>query len=372
MKLAIVFDDLIQYGGAERLLLAVTEVFSNAPVFTSVATSEWEEICKEKHIKLRTSFMQKLPFKKGLNRLYSVLGLHILAFESLDFSQFDVVLSISARYAHGIITKPDTKHICYMNSPGRMFWDSFSYFQNEGIFIKILRPLIQPFLAHARNWDFTASQRVDFFIANSPVPQKRIEKYYKRDSEVIFPPVEFPNFQEIDSTLQSQKYFLIVTRLLSWKKVDIAIKACAKLKRPLKIIGTGPALKDLQKLAKTGSLIEFLGYVSEEEKWKLLKNCEAFIMTQEEDFGISPLEAMAMGKPVIAYKKGGALVYVTPQETGEFFEEQTPESLAEVLQSFEATKFHPHECQTQANLFTKQKFQEKIADIVNKVYYKAI
>ncbi|HOM78412.1 MAG TPA: glycosyltransferase family 4 protein, partial [bacterium] len=189
MKLAVVFDDLIQHGGAEKLLLSVMEVFPQAPLYVPLMSKEWEHALHEKNFCVCTSFMQKLPFKKKLNRFYSVLGLHILAFENFDFSQFDVVLSISARYAHGIITKPKTKHICYMNSPGRMFWDTDSYFEGEKFLTRLFSFLLQPFLSHVRNWDFIVSKRVDCFVANSPIPRRRIAKYYKRDSDIIFPPV---------------------------------------------------------------------------------------------------------------------------------------------------------------------------------------
>lgn len=369
LKTALVFDDLIQFGGAEKLLLAVHEIWPDAPVFTSVVSEEWLQKCKRLDIKVQTSFMQKLPFKKILNRFYSVLGLHMLAFESFNFSDYDLVFSISSRYAHGVLTKPSTLHVCYMNSPGRMFWDTFSYFSKESFFTRVFRFLISPFLTHVRNWDYTAAQRVDYFIANSPVPQSRIRRFYNRDSEVIFPFVEFPSFDisELQNTHEKESYYLVLTRLSSWKRVDLAIKACQKLNLNLKIIGEGSARKSLEKLADPETT-EFLGFVTEQEKWKLLANCKALIMTQKEDFGITPLEAMIVGKPVIAYKEGGAQVTVLSGETGEFFEKQTVDSLVSILRNFTPTNYSPKICQEQARRFQKEKFKFKIMEFINKVY----
>lgn len=374
MKIALVFDDLVQHGGAENLLLAITEIFPQAPVYTTLATSNWKEFFNKSGITLKLSFMQKLPFKKKLNRFYSVLGLHMLAFESFDFSDFDIVLSISSRYAHGIVTKPKTKHICYLNSPGRMFWESFDYFGHESSLTKFFSFLIKPFLNHVRIWDYLSAQRVDVFVANSPEPQKRIKKYYGQRAEVIFPPVSAPiNFPQAYNSSSSKTgldYYLILTRLLPWKRVDIAIEACTSLGLNLKIIGNGPDLHRLKKLSKklkASEKVEFLGYVSEKEKWDYLQNCRAFIMTQKEDFGIAPLEAMLVGKPVIALRKGGALVYVNPS-TGTFFDDQTAHSLQGVLKSFDPENFDPQACKDMAQKFSRSEFQKNILGLVNRVY----
>ncbi|HSX39789.1 MAG TPA: glycosyltransferase [Candidatus Saccharimonadales bacterium] len=360
MKLAIVHDDLIQFGGAERLLLAVHEIWPEAPIYTSVASKRWQKVCKDQKIKLITSYMRFLPFIEKLNRFYSPFLLHVLAFESFDFSQFDVVLSISARYAHAIIVKPQTKHICYMNTPGRMFWEPSAYFENEKFKPKVLNLL----LTQLRLWDYTAAQRVDYFIANSKTPHDRIKKYYHRDSQIIYPFVENSKFSSENSI--EGDYFLVISRLLSWKKIDIAIKACNDIKLKLKIIGEGPAYQSLKSLA--GATIEFLGYVSETDKTKYLKSCKAVINTQYEDFGIVPLEAMACGKPVIAYAQGGVLETVIPHKTGLFFEQQSAQSLKQVLQNFDATKFNIAECRAQAHKFDKAIFQNQIQKAVNEVY----
>lgn len=361
MKLAIVHDDLIQFGGAERLLLALHELWPEAPVYTSIASKEWLQKCVDENIDLKTSFMQKFPLKKQLNRIYAPFLLYPLAFESFDFSEYDVVLSLSARFAHGIITKPYTKHICYMNSPGRMIWESHNYFEYEK-FNKL--NLLMPSLTALRLWDFTAAQRVDYFIANSTLPKSRINKYYQRDSIIVYPFVETNKFPLNKYT--SSEYFLIISRLLAWKRIDIAIKAFNKLNLPLKIIGEGPEHDRLRSLA--ASNIEFLGYVSEEEKRIHLSKAAALVVTQHEDFGITPLEAMASGKPVIAYGKGGVLDTVEPGITGVFYPEQTEESLAHVLIDFNYKDYLVSDCLARAKRFDKCRFTKNIQDFVHAVY----
>ncbi len=345
-------DDLIQFGGAEKLLLAIHDIWPDAPVYTSVVSKKWRKVCKDLNITVKSSFMQHLPFIEKLNRFYSLLLFHVLAFESFDFSQYDVVLSISARYAHGIITKPHTKHICYMNSPGRMFWEPHNYFENE----KIGSWAVQPILSHLRLWDYSAAQRVDHFIANSKTPQARIKKYYGRESTIIYPFVDTHKFKPVNTP--NGNYYLIITRLLAWKHVEIAIRACIDLNISLKIVGEGPALSALKSIATAN--IEFLGYVSESQKLTLLQTCKAVINTQHEDFGIVPLEAMACGRPVVAYGKGGVLETVVPGTTGEFFYDQTSVALKKVLTGFNPAKYSSQTCRAQADRFTKTLFERNI------------
>ncbi|MFZ5424797.1 MAG: glycosyltransferase [Patescibacteria group bacterium] len=365
MRLALVHDDLIQFGGAESLLLAMHEIWPQAPVFTSVASEKWQQVCKDKRINLNTSFMQKLPKIERLNRYYAPLHLHPIAFESFDFSQFDVVLSVSARFSHGVITKPSTKHICYMNSPGRMFWESKDYFDYENFLgakkLKNLAlSLLKLPLASLRMWDYTAAQRVDYFIANSKTPQARIYKYYKRNSEIIYPFVDNKKFLNVKS--KKGRYYVVISRLNAWKRVDLAVQACSNLKLPLVVIGDGPELEKLKSIA--GSTVKFTGYVSEEEKIKLLSECIALINTQYEDFGIVPLEAMAAGKPVIAYKRGGALETVIPNVTGTFFESQSIEELINVLKAFEPNVYSEFDCKDRAREFDKSVFTRRLKDFV--------
>jgi glycosyltransferase involved in cell wall biosynthesis len=367
MKLAVVCDDLIQFGGAEQLFLTVLETWPDTEVYTSVISPEWRRICAEKNIKVHTSFLQKFPFAALLNRYYSTFLLHVFAFESFDLSNFDVVLSMSARYAHYVVTKPPTTHICYMHSPGRMFWEPKAYFQDETygaltLLKKLAHIVLSVPLSILRILDYTAAQRVDFFIANSKTTQARIKHYYKRDAVVIYPFVETKPSM---SVAPSEAYFLVISRLVSWKKLDIAIEACNSLKLKLKIIGTGPDHGRLKKIA--GSTITFLGRVPEEEKNRLLKNCLAVIQTQHEDFGLVPLEAMTYGKPTIAFGRGGALETIIDGETGLLFAEQTPKSLADCLQVFSNTNFNSAACVKHASTFTKARFVTSLRDFVYNV-----
>lgn len=369
MKLAIVHDDLIQFGGAEKLVLAMHELWPDAPIYTSAASEKWLEIISKEGIELETSFMQKLPFIERLYRYYSPFLLHAMAFEQFDFSEFDVVLSVSARYAHGVITKPGTKHICYMNSPGRMLWEPSSYFKGEnyGLLspIKFMAPLFLKLpLSILRAWDYAASRKVDYFVANSRTPQERIKKYYRRDSVIIYPFVDYEEFSGLEP--KEGDYFLVLTRLAPWKKVEIAVRACSEQGLMLKIVGTGPDESRLKSLA--GKSVEFLGYVSEKNKKELLSGCTAVINTQKEDFGIVPLEAMASGKPVIAYKGGGVLETVVPGKTGEFFTEQTADSLTKALKNFDKNKYSPDDCRIRAAEFDKSVFINKIRALVDGVY----
>jgi len=364
MKIALVYDDLIQFGGGENLLLDVHKIWPEAPIFTSVASNRWQEICKREKINLQTSFLQKFPFKEKLNRYYAPFLLHMLAFESFDFSDFDVVVSVSNRFAHGVITKPTTLHICYMNTPGRMFWEPASYFRKENKYVKLFSSFLDGALSYIRLWDYAASKRVDYFIANSKTAQSRIKKYYGRNSVVINPCISVSDFSRIPS--EPGKYFLVISRLVPWKRIDLAVEACTKLNLPLKVIGDGSDLGRLRKIA--GRSVDFLGYVSDDLKKHVIAKSIAVVHPQKEDFGVVPLEAMAMGKPVIAYSGGGALETIVPGETGEFFEKQSVESLSNVLSSFEPKKYSAFACSNRAHLFDIEVFKRKVKQYVNTVY----
>ncbi len=376
-RIALVFDDLMQYGGAERLLLDVLQLFPNAHLFTTCASDKWLERLKRLGIPVHLSFMQRLPFKTRLNRFYSILGLHILAIESFRLASFDLVLSISARYAHGVLTKPTQVHICYMNSPGRMFWEASTYFEHESRLLRALWRILLGFLHHVRLWDFTASQRVDYFIANSPVPQARIERYYRRKSSVVFPPVHLPEDPSIYDIprLKSENYFLILTRLQAWKRVDLAINALVGLDFKLKIAGAGVARGPLERLASSVLVegqCEFLGFVTDRRKFELLRNARALVVTQEEDFGISMVEALSVGCPVIAYGVGGATHIIEPGKTGVFFDRQLPSSLRRVLADFDPHKFSAETCIKASKRFSVYNFHKALLAELNRVYFKKI
>lgn len=357
MKIAIVCDDLIQNGGSEKIFEAVSEMWPKAVIFTSVVSKEWLKKLNDRGFEVKTSFIQKLPFASKLNRYYSLFFLHIIAFESFDFSNYDLVFSISSRYAHFVITKPATKHVCYLNSPGRMFWEPFDYFEKETfgllkLFMGFGKKFVMPFLSAIRIADYAAMHRVDVIISNSITTQGRLKKYFGINSQIVNPYVETPNF---DLPKTSEDFYLVLTRLVSWKRVDLAIAACSSLNKKLKIVGTGPDNLRLKSMA--GDNVEFMGFLDSDQKWSLLRSCKALINTQKEDFGIVPLEAMWAGKPVIAYGLGGALETVVQGKTGIFFDEQTPEVLEKAILELEGTTFDPTVCRERARDFSKDKFK---------------
>lgn len=352
MKVALVHDFLNQVGGAEKVLQIFHEIFPRAPVFT-ITYDELETRNEFKDMNIKTSFIQRLPF--GVKQYKWYLSMMPAAIEQFDFSKYDIVLSDCSAFSKGVIVRPETLHISYIHSPTRYLWnDTHSYteeIKQPGVIKKML-PLV---LRKIRTWDQLAAQRVDKLIANSKTVAERIQKYYKRDSDIIYPPVETDKYyiaNDIDD------YFLVVSRLRPYKRVDLVVEAFNALRLPLKVIGTGEELKTLKKMANDN--IEFLGPVSDKEKAYYFSRCKAFIHPQEEDFGITALEAMASGRPVIAYKKGGAMETVIPKRTGVLFEDQSPWSLVDAVRDFDETKFNPEMIRNHALNFDIKLFKDRI------------
>ena len=297
VKIALVHDDFCQAGGAENLFAEIAAIWPQAPIYTSLVN--WQKLPPAiDRLRVETSFLQKIPFAAKFFK--SLLPLYPLAFESFNFTAFDVVISSSTRFSKSIITSPHTIHICYLNSVPRFLWDHHAkkqYLRQPFIF------LLKPFFTWLSRYDLAASSRVDYYIANSQNIRKKIKNFYNRDSEVIYPFIDFNFFKtpKIHNwQLKDQSYFLIVTRLVKWKRVEIAIAAFKKLKLNLKIVGSGPDEERLKNLANGFENIEFLGKVTPKELIDLYQNASYFIVTQEEDFGLSALEAQACGVPVIA------------------------------------------------------------------------
>lgn len=363
MRVALVHDYLNQYGGAEKVLEAFLEIFPNAPIYTILYDKKIvDKFFSNK--KIKTSFLQKIPFIKKHHRLFPPLM--PLAVEKLDLSDYDLVLSDSAAFGKGVITRPNTLHICYCHTPIRYAWDDSHKYIREFSMKKFAKFFVPIFMNYLRLWDREAAYRVDKFICNSQFVAQRIKKYYKQEAEVIYPPVNIKNFGVVEFVENEKPYFLMVGRLLPYKRFDMAIEAFNKLELPLKIIGSGPEMKKLKKMANWN--IEFLGEKNNEELKKYYQECQALIFPQEEDFGIVALEAMACGRPVIAYKGGGALESVIGGKTGMFFEEQTVESLVEAVKSFDASKFNSKIIYQHALKFDKENFKQKIKDFIDKYW----
>lgn len=339
------------------MLQTFCEIWPEAPIFTLV----YDEKVTRGYFQgktIHTSFLQKIPFLKKNHRLFLIFMPQ--AVESFNLSGYDIVLSDSASYAKGIITGPETLHISYCHTPLRYVWDDSQKYVEEFCFPSIIKKISSLPRSWIRIWDKEAASRVDKFIANSRFVQKRIKKYYGRDSEVIHPPLNSQNFYLQD---QREEYFLMVGRLLPYKRFDLAIETFNKLQKPLKIIGDGPDKKRLKKMAKSN--IEFLGEITEDlELAKYYSGASAFIFPQEEDFGIVALEAMASGRPVIAYAGGGALETVVDGKTGIFFNEQIPKFLEEAVKKFNPSDFDPSIIRQHALTFDKEIFKTKIKQFV--------
>ncbi len=357
MKVAIVHDWLNQIGGAEEVLSVLKELFPEAPIYTSIY---WREKMPESYRgwDIRCSFMDKLPLVKRYHQIF--LPLYPIAFETLQLSGYDVVISNKSGFCHGVITPPETLHICYCLTPTRYLWEHHSYLEREGI-SRLAHVPLMPFLNYLRMWDRLAADRVDHFVAISRLVQKRIEKYYRRDSEIIYPPVETSAFQHSD---EREDYFLIVSRLVPYKRVDLAVTAFNELGLPLVIIGDGRDRPRLESLARPN--IRFVGRKSTAEVREYLARCRAFIFPGLEDFGIAPVEAMAAGRPVIAYAGGGALDTVEEGVTGAFFYPQTAEALAETVRRFDETRYQPLQLRERARRFDKSVFKEQFMAFLEK------
>ncbi|MEK7452911.1 MAG: glycosyltransferase [Patescibacteria group bacterium] len=358
MRVALVHDYLTQYGGAERVLEVFCEIYPDAPIYTLIYD---EKLVQEKFPgrKIYPSFLQKVPFAKKRHR--SFLVLMPLAIEQFDFSKYDLVISDTASYAKGVITLPSTRHICYCHTSTRYAWDDSHKYIRDFPFPGFIKKFIPYFMTYIRTWDFQASQRPDFYLANSNFVAQRILKYYKQEAQVAHPPVDIFKFYPSENK-GNESYFLMVGRLLSYKRFDLAISAFSKIGLPLKVIGDGPERKKLERIA--GDNIEFLGALNDEDLKGYYQKAKALIFPQEEDFGIVPLEAMACGRPVIAYKKGGAKETVLDYQTGIFFNNQTEDDLIDALKRFDNLNFDSKFIRCHAEKFSKDIFKEKIKKFI--------
>jgi glycosyltransferase involved in cell wall biosynthesis len=349
MRVAITADWMSNVGGGGRVLSQLHEMYPDAPIYTTICDPstlplemrEWD---------IRTSFLQRVPFAR--KRYQAFLPLMPLAFEQFDLREYDLVISTSSACAKGVITRPDTIHLCYCYTPCRYIWDLYHDYTRG----KRTRFLIGPVAHWLRIWDRLSADRVDHFVALSHEVAGRIRRHYRRDAEVIYPPVDIhrirPNGRAPDD------FYLVVSRLVEYKRIDLAVQAATRLGRRLIVVGEGPMRRRLQALA--GPTVEFLGHRPDEEVQDLLARCRGFLFPGLEDFGIAPVEAQAAGRPVVAFERGGAAETIVDGETGVLFDQQTVESLIGGIHELERLRIDPAACRRNAERFSPELFREHV------------
>lgn len=359
-NIALIHDWLTNFAGGERVLLEISKLFPKAPIFTSVYDQKGARSFAGKDI--RTSFLQKIPFMKSKREL--LVPFAPFAFEQINLSKYNLILSSCSMASKGVLSKPGSIQICYCHTPSRYLWEpEVDSRAKTGLF----SGLRQRVAHNLRIWDRLAADRVDYFLANSKYIASRIKKYYQRDSIVVYPPVDIKAY-EPGKQSEIKDYYLFVSRLVRYKKCDLVIDAFNDLGLPLKVIGKGPDKKYLQRKAKSN--IEFLGYLSNTDMKKYYQEAKAFIFAAEEDFGIVPVEAMACGRPVIAYGKGGVAETVVDGVTGMFFNEQTPQCLIEAVKKFNSDNYDPKKIRAQAEKFSNEVFRTKYMEAVESILKK--
>lgn len=358
MKVALVYDRVNKFGGAERVLLTLHQIFPDAPLYTLVYDKKSAPWANE--FKVIPSFINKIGFLRNKHELLAPIA--ALGFESFDLREYDVVISITSGDAKAVITKPEQLHICYCLTPTRYFWSG------EGEYAEDIKFKIIPRWLHNyfRTTDLLISKRPDKYIAISNEVLDRIQKYYHRESSIIYPSIDDKFYSKDYTSQKYREYYLIVSRLIPYKKVDLAIKVFNILKKPLVIVGTGSEMSHLKNLA--GSTVKFAGAVDDVSLINFYKDAKAVIFPQNEDYGLVPLEAQACGTPVIAYGKGGALETIVKGKTGIFFEEQTTESLKDAIARFEKLSLSSEDCHRNALRFNSQTFKKNFAAKVKELW----
>ena len=354
MRVAITTDWLTSFGGAERVLLELHGLFPDAPIYTTVhdprglpdAWRGWD---------VRTSFLQRIPFAPRRHR--ALLPLMPLAWEQFDFSEYDLVLTTSSAFAKGVITPPGTLNLCYCYTPIRYLWDLYHEYTRD----HPARWMIAPVAHVLRQWDRLSADRVDHFVAISHEVAGRIRRHYRRASDVVYPPVDTDRI--VPNGRSPEDFLLVVSRLVGYKRVDLAVQAATRLGRRLVVVGDGPERRRLEAMA--GPTVEFLGRRGDAEIADLYARCRAFVFPGHEDFGITPVEAQAARRPVIAYGRGGATETVVDGVTGVFFEEQTVDALAEAIQRFDRSAFDPKRCRANAVRFDREEFRTRLLRVID-------
>lgn len=361
MKVVLVHDWLNQIGGAEDVLTALVDLYPRSPIYTSIYAPDLMP-APYRDWDIRTLWIDRLPAIHRHHQPY--LPFYPVAWSGLDLSAYDVVLSNKSGFCHGLHAGSKTLHICYCLAPTRYVWQTDSYLAREGLG-QVVKLTLTPVISALKRWDYAAAQRVHDFIAISSEIRQRIKTYYNRDSVVIYPPVDTTRFVPSETV---EDYYLIVSRLVPYKRIDLAVQAATHLGVPLKIGGKG---RDLERLkAMAGPTVEFLGYVPDEQLPELMARCKAFLFPGLEDFGITPVQAQAAGRPVIAFGGGGALDTVIPGKTGELFTDMNIESLISIMQNFDANRYDPAEIRRHALQFDTKVFNQQITAYVEQAWAK--
>lgn len=355
MRVAITTDWLNSFGGAERVLVELHRMFPSAPIYTTVhdaaalpaSLREWD---------VRTSFLQRIPFARRRHQPF--LPLMPMAWEQFDFSEYDLVLTTSSACAKGVITRPGTLNICYCYTPTRYLWDLYHEYTRD----KRGQAIIAATAHWMRMWDRMAADRVDHFIAISHEVAGRIRRHYRREAEVVYPPVEVERIRP--NGMDPEDFYLVVSRLVPYKRVDLAVEAANRLRRRLLVVGGGPERKRLE--AQAGPTVQFLGRLDDEQIGDLYARCRALLFPGFEDFGIAPVEAQAAGRPVVAYGRGGATETVIDGSTGVLFGEQTVECLMRAILRLEAAAAQPAACRLQAEGFSSSVFRDQLKHAIER------
>jgi glycosyltransferase involved in cell wall biosynthesis len=358
MRIAIVHDYFTQLGGAEKVAEEMFRMFPHASLHSTVAFEDKMPVGLQ-GVPIRTSWMQHLPSIRRYYRLYFLL--YPFAVSSLKLANYDLVISSSSGYVKGVSAPRDAMHICYCHTPMRWAWNFDGYSEREEM-SRTMRLTLQGLTSVLRQWDMGASRQPDHFIANSKVVAARIQKAYGRTAEVIHPPIDVEQFQPAK---QAGDFYLVLSRMVSYKRLDLALEACSRLKRKLIVVGTGPYRRHLEAMA--GPTVQFVGRVSDAEVVRLAASCRALLFPGEEDFGMAPLEVAAAGRPTIAFRAGGATETIVDGATGLFFDQQTTESLMDAIERFERQQWSSPEIRMHAEGFSVPIFRARMMRFLSRI-----
>jgi glycosyltransferase involved in cell wall biosynthesis len=358
MRIAVVHDYFTQLGGAEKVAEQLYRMLPDPSLFATIAFRD----CMPGQLRemdVRTSWMQGLPKIEKYYRLYFLL--YPFAVGALDLSEYDLVLSSSSGYAKGVQTGRDAVHVCYCHTPMRWVWSFDNYARRESFGFGP-RALLPALIRGLKQWDVGASRQPDHFVANSRVVAERIRQAYDRSAEVIHPPIDIDRFHHID---EQEDYYVVLARLISYKRIDLAVRACSERRKKLIVIGDGPDRKSLEAMA--GPSVTFLGRASDADVEYFVSHCRALLFPGEEDFGMAPLEVAAAGRPTIAYRAGGALETIIENMTGLFFDRQTPEDLGDAIERFERHEWSPEVLRRHSEGFSIEVFRNRFRAFLRRI-----